>query len=187
MEQKSGALVAAGCRLSPNNCRIGKVIIYTGENDNQKNMKKVDSFLLAVDSNSGTEALLEWSTGLAQALEAKVWVVHIAAPGPSFVSLGSGPQYIRDARADELREEHRMVQAIADELSSRDIEAEGLLIKGPTAKMIVEEAAKLKAGLIILGRHEKSFLRRLMMGETSEELMRQSRIPLLVVPVGSRE
>lgn len=141
------------------------------------------NIFLALDFEEKAQKLIDFATELAKKFNAKVWVVHIAAPDPEFVGYEIGPKYIRDTRAEELRTEHRFLQNIATELGHVGVKSEGLLIQGPTVEMILEEAMKLKADLIITGSHEHSFLHSAMYGNTARELVKRSRIPLMIIPV----
>ncbi len=141
------------------------------------------NIFLALDIEEKAGKLVNHALELARKFDAKVWVVHIAAPNPDFVGFEVGPQYIRDSRADELRAEHRFVQKIAKEYKAQGIESEGLLIQGPTVEMILTEAEKLDSELIITGWHDHGFLYSALFGNTANQLLKKSKIPLLVVPI----
>lgn len=119
----------------------------------------------------------------AEKFGAKIWLIHVVTPDPEFVGYEAGPQYVRDARASELKKEHQMVKAYTDELKSKGVEAEGLLIFGSTVEMIQEEAKKLKIDLIIMGHHNHSFFYNSLFGSTDIKLMEDLNIPLLMVPM----
>lgn len=68
------------------------------------------NILVTIDFDVKTTLLIDNAYKLANAFGSKVWLVHIAAPDPDFVGYEIGPQYIRDNRAYELREEHRQLQ-----------------------------------------------------------------------------
>ena len=71
------------------------------------------NILVTIDLEDHAEQLIGHAAEWAKAFGAKVWLMHVAAPDPDFVGYEVGPQYIRDGRAEELREEHRMLQACA--------------------------------------------------------------------------
>ena len=142
------------------------------------------NILVAIDFDEHTMEVVRHGIKLARAFEAKVWIVHIAAPNPDFVGYEPGPKYIRQTRADELRSEHRQVQEMADLAKKEGLEADGLLVDGPTVKMILEEATKLEADLIITGSHDHSFFYNVLVGNTTLELFKESDIPLMAIPLG---
>src|SRR5210317_539300 len=117
-------------------------------------MEIMKNILVAIDFDQNENQLLEHALQYAKAFEAKLWLLHVAAPEPEFIGFGVGPQYIRDSRADELRKEHRLLSDYTDLIRLENQECEGLLINGATIEMILEEAQKLAIDLIIIGHHD---------------------------------
>ena len=146
-------------------------------------MEPLKNILVAVDFNDAVGELLGYAEGLAEKFGAKVWIVHVAAPEPDFVGYDPGPQYIRDVKAKEYREEHRNLQSICDTFLSKEIEKEALLIQGSTVETVLQEAEKLKVDLLIVGTHKHSFLHNLLKESVSLELLKKSNIPLLAIPI----
>lgn len=140
------------------------------------------NILLAIDFSAQTNGLIEKTAVWAERFGAKLWLVHVAAPQPDFVGYEVGPQYIRDHRAEALREEHRQLQALSKELNERGLAAEALLIQGQTAESLVEEASTIHADLIVLGAaHDKSFFESLF-NNVWQQVVNQSKIPVMIVP-----
>src|SRR5690606_29542099 len=110
-------------------------------------------------------------------------LVHIAAPEPDFVGYDVGPQYIRDSRADDLREEHQYLQRRCGQLKENGIEAEALLIQGPTVQALMNEVQALNADLIVAGHHEHGFFYKAFIGSVSMEIFKKSKVPILFVPL----
>jgi nucleotide-binding universal stress UspA family protein len=52
---------------------------------------------------------------------------------------------------------------------------------GPAADLIVEDANKWKADLIVLGTHGRRGIRRVVMGSDAEQIVRASPVPVLLV------
>ncbi len=142
------------------------------------------NILVALDTDGDAVSLISHAEKLAEKFDAKIWLLHIATPEPDFVGYEVGPQYIRDFRAQELKEEHRHLQELAGKLRGRGLEADSLLIEGPTIEMILEEAKVLKVDLIVIGSHDHSFLYNALVGNTTSGLLKKSKIPLLTVPLG---
>jgi len=140
------------------------------------------NILVTIDFDLKTSILIDKAYELAKAFDSKIWLVHIAAPDPDFVGYQVGPQYIRDSRAHELREEHRQLQEYTKELTKKNIDAEGLLIQGATIEMIILESQKLNIDLIIAGHHKHNFLYKAFVGSVTREIIELSKIPILIVP-----
>lgn len=141
------------------------------------------NILVALDFNDGEKLLLEKAYELATAFKSKVWLLHVSAPDPDFISYEVGPQYIRDTRAEDLRKEHRQIQEYANSLKERNVDADGLLIQGATIEMVLEESEKLNIDLIITGHQEHGFLYEAFVGSVSSEIVKKSKMPVLVVPL----
>ncbi len=141
------------------------------------------NILVALDIQPSDSLLLAQATFLAEKCGAKIWMVHVAAPDPDFVGFEMGPKYIRDFVADELREDHRQLQTYASDLQQQSLEAEGLLIQGPTVDMIEAEVKKLNIDLLILGSHKHGFLYETFIGNTAMRIIKELSIPVMIVPL----
>ncbi len=142
-------------------------------------MKRI---LVGIDFHDETDVLIDKAVELAGVFGAKIWLLHVAAPEPDFVGYEVGPQYIRDFRADELKKEHKLIMKFADEIKSRGIDAEGLVIQGETIEVVLKESEKLGIDLIVFGHHEHGFLYSAFFGGNSTRILRQSKVPVLVIP-----
>lgn len=141
------------------------------------------NILVTLEIEEQSQVLVEKAKTLAEKFDSKIWLLHVAAPDPDFVGFDVGPQYIRDSRAEELKEEHRFVQKFADELRNANIEAQGVLLLGATIDMIIYEANKLEVDLIILGHHQQSLLEKIFVGSTASEVIKKADVPILIVPL----
>ncbi len=141
------------------------------------------NILVAIDFKGNEQILIDKAAVFAEKFESKIWIVHIAAPDPDFVGFSVGPQYIRDSRASELKEEHRLLQNYIDLLEKKGIDSEGLLVQGATIEMILKEAEKLKIDLIISGYQDHGFFYKALYGSVSNSLIKASNIPVLIVPM----
>ena len=141
------------------------------------------NILVAVEFDDSTDKLIQQSKQFASVFGAKLWLIHIAPEEPDFVGYHEGPKYIRDGFADELREEHRHLQAIWKSLEANGIDTEGLMVQGPTIEMLLSEADKLSVDMIITSSHKRSFLYKAFFGSVSTELFEKASIPVLAIPV----
>ena len=138
--------------------------------------------LAALDFSDVTDRVVEEAAALAEAFGAELTLIHVAAPDPDFVGYEAGPDTVREARADELRAEHRQLQQMADGLRERGIPSKALLIQGPTVEKILDEAIQIGASTIVIGSHGHGALRRVLLGSVSEGVVRGASCPVYVVP-----
>jgi nucleotide-binding universal stress UspA family protein len=143
--------------------------------------------LVSVDLSDSAAEVVDKAEDIAKALSAKVWLLHVGDPDPDFVGYDAGPQSVRDAVAQKYHEEHRQIQAIAERFRQMGLEATALLVQGATAETILKEAAKLKVGMVVMGSHGRGMMRHLLVGSVSEDVIRRSLVPVLVVPTHNRD
>lgn len=146
-------------------------------------MRELKNIMVAVDHNDSVGELLGFAESLARKYEAKVWIVHVAEPDPDFVGMVTGPQYIRDIKSEDLREEHKTLQTLCETFLDEDIEYVALAMQGSTVETVLEEAENLNADLLIAGTHKHGFLYNLFSESVSLELFKKSDIPLLTIPI----
>jgi nucleotide-binding universal stress UspA family protein len=145
------------------------------------------NLLVTIDFNGSEQKLVEMAHTIAKSYSSKVWLLHVTAPDPDFVGYDVGPQYIRDFRAEELKNEHKALQGIAIDLENKGLNAEGILIQGATLEIILKEADHLDIDLIIVGYEDHNFLYEALVGSVSSKLIKKTKIPVLVVPIDEEE
>src|SRR5680860_320168 len=141
------------------------------------------NILVTIDFDKNEKLLIDKAFQLAESFNSKLWLMHIAAPDPDFAGYEVGPQYIRDNRAAELRKEHKLLQEYTNTLKKKGVDSEGLLVQGATVEMIIEESKKLNIDLIIAGHHEHGFFYNAFVGSVSAQIIKKSKIPVLIVPL----
>ncbi|NBG65749.1 universal stress protein [Acidiluteibacter ferrifornacis] len=142
------------------------------------------NILVAIEVNNTAlmNRMLDAAAQMSKAFNSKCWLIQIAAPDPDFVGYEVGPQYIRDFKAEELREVHRAVQTQTELLKTKGVDAEGLMIQGPTEEMILEEVDKLNIELLILGNKNHGLLHSIFIGSVTDDLIQEAKIPILLIP-----
>lgn len=146
-------------------------------------MKELKNILVAVDFNDAVGELLGYAEGMAEKFGAKIWVVHVAEPDSDMIGVDTGPQYIRNFKAEDLRDVHRNLQTICKTFLGEEVTYEALLIQGSTVETVLEEARKLKSDLLIVGTHKYSFLHNLLQERVSLKLLKKANIPVLAIPI----
>lgn len=141
------------------------------------------NIVVCIDFHAQTTKLIHKSLEVAKAFNSKIWLLHIAAPDPDFVGYEVGPQYIRDDRAKHLKKENKLLIDFKNELKEQGVDSESLLVQGATIEMIISEAKKLHADLIITGHHQHGFFYKAFNSSIATQIISKSIIPVLVVPL----
>ncbi len=138
----------------------------------------MESVLLAYDGSKPSRDALNFTKDFAKKLNAKVYVLYVVNVDVATELFGEYSGKI----AEELGEKAKsLVEEAVRELRESGIEAEGLVDAGTPAEKIVENAEKRDVYLIILGAHGYGGIKKLLIGSTSEKVIRLSTKPVLVV------
>jgi nucleotide-binding universal stress UspA family protein len=54
--------------------------------------------------------------------------------------------------------------------------------EGDYSKTILKTANDIKADIIVLGSHSKKWLEKILLGSTTEKILKETNLPLLIVP-----
>lgn len=141
------------------------------------------NLLVALDLSAASSDVVRAVRKYAATTKAQVRLLHVAEPNPAFIGYEAGPEVVREQVALEHRNEHRLIQEHADSLREAGIDAAALLIQGPIIETILKEAEKMTADMIVLGNYGHGAVYQLVAGSTCLGVVRQTTLPLLLVPV----
>jgi len=143
------------------------------------------NILIPIEFDNIAQKLIDTGIELAEKFHSKIWLIHIAAPEPDFVQYtsGKGPNNEREARASALKKERKLIQKYADDLNKKGITTTALMVQGQTIETIMEKVEALKVDLIITGNNKHGFIYKLFIESVSEEIIKKSKIPVLLVPL----
>lgn len=144
--------------------------------------------LACIDFSDATDGVVAEAARLAQLADHRLHLLHVAMPEPELAGYDRGPVAAHDRgdRANELLDEHHRLRAIAEPLEEGGLHVVPLLVMGDTVESILSEADRIDAGTIVVGSHGHSKLHHLLLGSISEGVLRHSRRPVVIVPVGQR-
>ena len=140
-------------------------------------MKKI---LVAVDFSSVSHAVISHAATLAHKFAAELWIVHVAPPDLDYFKGMSSAE--RHGVAQGLQTEHHWLQEQAQQLRDSGVTANALLVRGAPVEAILAEAGKLNVDMIVMGSHGHTALYRALVGSVSEGVLRDTTVPLLVIP-----
>ena len=82
------------------------------------------------------------------------------------------------------RDAERYFRAMEDDLRHEGFEASAHVLRGDPASVIIEAAGQAKVDLIVLGTHGKTGMDAFWAGSVAHRICGQSKVPLLLIPVG---
>jgi len=144
--------------------------------------------LVPVDgSRISTRGIIE-ATKLAQAGGAKVRLLHVIDEmvWTTAIDSGAGTVSLIDSLRDGGKQIIRNALAVAKRhhagVDTRLIEEFGTRV----ADVILNEARKWRADLIVMGTHGRRGLDRMLLGSDADRVIRRSSIPVLLIPPAAR-
>jgi len=127
--------------------------------------------LIAVSSPWAAQKVVEPVADLARRLAAEVLVVHVSRP--------SGGQMREQEQADG----ESAIRVLREQLEQRGVVVQTLLMfSDDIARAILNTAVEREVTLIVLGLTGKNVFARLLAGNVPVELIKNTRIPVLLFP-----
>jgi len=140
------------------------------------------TLLAAVDFSDASPAIVAHAAELANALVARVVLLHIVEPVASYVPVGSAMDVIETAPPPIMEQDLAAQKTHLDRLAAGLKDVTTVAVIGLAADEIVTQAQEHGAELIILGSHGHGALYHLFAGSVVTGVLKRARVPVLVVP-----
>ena len=135
------------------------------------NSERMSRILVAVSSPWASERVAEPLALLAHRLDAEVLVVHVSRP--------SGGQMREQEQADG----ESAISLLRQKLEEKGVNVQTLLMfSDDIARAVLNTAVERDVSLIVLGLTGKNVFARLLAGNVPVELIKNTRIPVLLFP-----
>ena len=152
---------------------------------------QIQKILIGIDDSKYAEYAAAYGFDLAKTFNAHVGLVHIVEPAVTPATMNDSMIGLpfEGAGVDEL-EMMNIQEEVSDNIVNRTIKkyAGDLQVThfndfGSTADGILNCSKQFQADLIVIGTHSRSGIDRLLLGSVAESVVRNSEIPVLVVPL----
>jgi nucleotide-binding universal stress UspA family protein len=135
------------------------------------------TILVALDGSPDAEAALRHGATLARDQHARLILLTVVPPSP--------PQMVTPGGVTPSRSEHeaafREILRNGVDLLPPDVGVESRIVHGRPAPRILETAEACHCDLIVMGFHGHGRLHRALAGSVSGDVLRQSRLPVLLM------
>src|SRR5947207_5449588 len=138
---------------------------------NRVNFVCMSRILVAVSSPWAAQKALDPMSDLAKRLGAEVLVVHVSRPSAG------------QMREQEQAEGEAAINILREKLAERGVTVQTLLLfSDDIARAVLNTAVERQASLIVLGLTGKNVFARLLAGNVPVELIKNTKIPVLLLP-----
>lgn len=143
---------------------------------------EVDRIIVPVDFSPATGEALALAAELAATLEVPIDLLHAIEPIP-YVQMAY-PVAVDD---EEFKTHaQRRLDEIVQELDT-SAEIRTSIAVGPADQAVADTASRTSSPIVVMASHGHSGLARVLLGSTTERLLRNAPCPVLVVPAGYEE
>ena len=142
----------------------------------------IERVLAPVDFSEVSRASLLRAAEIARRAGAKVTVLHAMGTPPAGVGDPNFPVYVGPGSVESLIQERQLwLDDVAGALEIDDVVDDAIVRHGDPATAIDEVAGELGVDLICMGSHGRRGLRRFLLGNTAERVLRRAPCPILVL------
>ncbi len=146
-------------------------------------MLTVRSILCPVDLSDQSRQALLWASAIARYRRAELTVLSVVEPLlAQAAEIRLGVDLTRTEAEPALRE---FVDATLPDGAGQASQVRMEVMVGDPSETIRETARRLDAGLIVMGTHGLGGFRKLLLGSTTEQVLRRTEWPVLAVPSGA--
>lgn len=148
------------------------------------------SIVCGVDGSADSQAALEVAARLADRLELRLVVAHVAEPFflPYAAATALGGMPGRYPAVEEAESRKEVAERLLEEvLVTVGVDAERRAAVGVPAERLAEIADEVDAELIVVGSRGRGAFKAAFLGSVSNALVGVARCPVLVVPPGATE
>lgn len=159
-------------------------------------LPEVNTILYASDLGQNMRPVFRFAVGLAVKYHAKIVMVHALEPLGS-TSLALMENYLDADQRRHLQQDgyeyvgqkikKRLAEFFEAERASlgdqQPPEVEVIVVTGQPVQVVVDEARRLKADLIVMGSHTDPSFGHKLTGSTTRKVIHNSTIPVMIVPV----
>jgi nucleotide-binding universal stress UspA family protein len=156
-------------------------------------MKKI---LIAIDYNPTAQNIAQTGYSLAKSMNAEVTLLHVVADYTYYSSLDYSPILGFDSFSNlgmiQTNTVTELQNAAGDYLQKiksflGDDAIQTMIKDGDSGDSILDAAKETNADIIVMGSHSRHGLDKILMGSVAEKVLRNSLIPLFIIPVVENE
>jgi nucleotide-binding universal stress UspA family protein len=153
------------------------------------------NILVTIDYNPNTEQVATFAASIAKSMNSKIYLLHVISSNEYYLSSIYSPimgfsgfvntNFLEPDFIDELtRESYLFLSKVKEHLSLEKVET--IVRKGNILDIILEVTKEKKIDLVVVGSYTHKWLEETFSGSTAHDLLKNSKVPILAVPLAKR-
>ncbi len=145
-----------------------------------------ENILIATDGSKHSEHAAQIGIELAKLSKGRIIAIYIADTGRYFapisdVGFNISGEIMEEVRSSVLKAGEAAVKRIEDMAKDAGVPGEGKVLEGRPAEDILKFAEEANISVIVMGSIGKTGLEKFLLGSVAEKVVRNSKVPVLVV------
>ena len=141
------------------------------------------TILAAIDFSKATASVIDAAAALATAVDARIVLLHVVQPLIINSDYGIALDKFHDTIASSEKYATTHLARLRDDLKARGIpQVKTVQISGPAQNGILEQAKNHTADFIVMGSHGHTAIYDLLIGSTTQQVLRKAPCPVMIVP-----
>lgn len=147
---------------------------------------KIKKVLVALDYDVTSKKVAEEGYSLAQSMNGETILLHVISELPVYYSESN---YTHEFKDDLLGDLNKTTQRFLDKAKKHlgDDAVQTVLKEGEIADTILKTAKEMDVDIIVMGSHSRKWLENIILGSQSEDILTNSPIPVLIVPIKKKD
>lgn len=138
--------------------------------------------LVPIDFSDFNQTVIAKALDYAKLTQADVFLIHVATLDLGVIVSETGFTYLPELEDTALKEEAEQLEILQKEIQGKGFNCQTIIKQGIPADIILDEANSISADLIVIGSLGHNTLYNILIGSVASEVIKNSKIPLLVIP-----
>ncbi len=142
---------------------------------------EIKSILVPTDFSETSDRALDWAIEIALPRKAEIHIIHVLEPiayPVEWLEGFSGMEALEDVIAGNAR---KALEKLANKVRNTDLPVQTSLVFGYPPEAIISYVKEHNISMVCMGSHKRSGLEKLIIGSTTEKVVRQAPCPVLVI------
>jgi nucleotide-binding universal stress UspA family protein len=159
------------------------LVVPASEAESDESVGDYTQLITTTDFSEDSQRGFQQALAFAKPFGAKTTIVHVVRLPPMVPAiLGEPALYLPKSVTEDIESyHHQQLRSMVDDSDGAPVDY-WIELDSSTVKGIVRAASTLEADLIVVPSHGKGGLRSVLLGSTSEGVLRQTVLPVLILP-----